>query len=155
MFFERIQPLSNVHLLFVSVYQRMTDFVQTLAYASVIRNSVTGVLCKVSMKCHSGLVMGLRGKCENKATSEKVYNMWTKLSKKPTCRKPIIKEFLLDKDGHGTPQITCVTSGFPAPEITLEHNKTKQRLTVPGLEESNTTSITQPNVKPGLYVCKQ
>ena len=36
--------MSNVHLPFVSVYQRMSDFVQTLAYASVIRNSVTGVL---------------------------------------------------------------------------------------------------------------
>ena len=36
--------MSNVHLPFVSVNQRMTDFVQTLAYAGVIRNSVTGVL---------------------------------------------------------------------------------------------------------------
>ena len=36
--------MSNVHLPFVSVYQRMTDFVQTLAYASAIRNSVTGLL---------------------------------------------------------------------------------------------------------------
>ena len=36
--------MSNVHLPFVSVYQRMTDFVHTLAYASVIRNSVTGLL---------------------------------------------------------------------------------------------------------------
>ena len=36
--------MSNVHLPFVNVYQRMTDFVQTLAYAGVIRNSVTGVL---------------------------------------------------------------------------------------------------------------
>ena len=36
--------MSNVHLPFVSVYQRMTDFVHTLAYVSVIRNSVTGVL---------------------------------------------------------------------------------------------------------------
>ena len=43
-FFERIQPMSNVHLPFVSVYQRMTDFVHTLAYASAIRNSVTGLL---------------------------------------------------------------------------------------------------------------
>ena len=42
-FLGRIQPMSNVHLPFVSVYQRMTDFVHTLAYASVIRNSVTGV----------------------------------------------------------------------------------------------------------------
>ena len=43
-FFDRIQPISNVHLPFVSVYQRLTDFAHTLAYASVIRNSVTGVL---------------------------------------------------------------------------------------------------------------
>ena len=42
-YLERIQPMSNVHLPFVSVYQRMTDFVHTLAYASVIRNSVTWV----------------------------------------------------------------------------------------------------------------
>ena len=43
-FLERIQPMSNVHLPFVSVYQRIIDFVHTLAYASAIRNSVTGVL---------------------------------------------------------------------------------------------------------------
>ena len=42
-FLGRIQPMSNVHLPFVSVYQRMTDFVHTLAYAGVIRNSVTWV----------------------------------------------------------------------------------------------------------------
>ena len=42
-FLERIQPISNVDLPFVSVYQRMTDFVHTLAYAGAIRNSVTGV----------------------------------------------------------------------------------------------------------------
>ena len=45
-FLERIQPMSNVHLPFVSVYQRMIDFVHTPAYASAIRNSVTGVLDK-------------------------------------------------------------------------------------------------------------
>ena len=43
-FLGRIQPMSNVYLLFVSVYQRMTDFVHTLAYAGAIRNSVTGLL---------------------------------------------------------------------------------------------------------------
>ena len=43
-FLGRIQPMSNVHLPFVSVYQRMTDFVHTLAYAGVIRNSVKWVL---------------------------------------------------------------------------------------------------------------
>ena len=36
--------MSNVHLPFFSVYQRMTDFLPTLAYVCVIRNSVTGVL---------------------------------------------------------------------------------------------------------------
>ena len=118
-----------------------------------IGNISNKTLCKISMKCQGGLVMELNGKCENK-TSEKVYNMWTKLSKKPTCRKPIIKEFLLGKDGHGTPHITCVASGFPAPNVTLEHNKTKQRLTVPGLLERNTTSVTQLAVKLGWYVCK-
>ena len=119
-----------------------------------MENILNKTLCKVSMKCHSGLGMELDGKCENKATSEKVYNMWTKLSKKPNCRKPIIKEFLLGKDGHGTPQITCMASGFPAPGVTLEHNKTKQKLTVPGLLEYNTTSVTQLAAKPGWYVCK-
>ena len=54
--------MSNVHLAFVSVYQRMTDFVHTLAYASVIRNSVTGVLtaldkgCYVCKVCEMGVV---------------------------------------------------------------------------------------------------
>ena len=119
-----------------------------------MENILNKTLCKVSMKCHSGLGMELHGKCENKATSEKVYNLWTKLSKKPNCMKPVIKEFLLGKDGHGTPQITCVASGFPAPDVTLEHNKTKQRLTVSGLLERYTTSVTQLAVKPGLYVCK-
>ena len=36
--------MSNVYLPFVSVYQRMSDFVHTLAYASAICNSVTGIL---------------------------------------------------------------------------------------------------------------
>ena len=40
--------MSNVHLPFVSVYQRMTDFVHTLGYASVICNSVTGLLKQVT-----------------------------------------------------------------------------------------------------------
>ena len=39
--------MSNVHLPFVSEYQRMTDFVHTLAYAGVIRNSVTWVVYRV------------------------------------------------------------------------------------------------------------
>ena len=111
-------------------------------------------LCKVSMKCHSGLVMELNGKCKSEAASDKVYSMWTKLSKKPNCKKPVIKDLSLVIDGHGTPQITCVASGIPAPDITLEHNKTKQKLTASGLEGSNTTSVTQSAVKPGLYVCK-
>ena len=112
-------------------------------------------LCKVSMKCHIGHGMDLNGTCDNKATSEKVYNMWTKLSKKPNCKKPEIKDLSLVIDGDGTPQITCVASGVPAPDVTLEHDKTKQRLTVSGLEGSNTTIITQTKpVKPGLYVCK-
>ena len=43
--------MSNVYLPFVSVYQRINDFVHTLAYASAIRNSVTGVLdvCGISI----------------------------------------------------------------------------------------------------------
>ena len=118
-----------------------------------IGNISNKTLCKVSMKCHSGLDMELDGECENKAKSEKVFNMWKKLSKKPNCKNPVIKEFLLGNDGHGTPQITCVASGVPAPDVTLEHNKTRQRLTVSGLERSNTTSITQTIVKPGMYVC--
>ena len=119
-----------------------------------MKNIFKKTLCKVSMKCHSGHGMELDGKCENKATFEKVYNMWKKLSKKPNCKKTVIKEFLLSKDGHGTPQVTCVASGFPAPDVTLEHNKTKQRLTVPGLEGSNTTSITQTSIKTGWYLCE-
>ena len=111
-------------------------------------------LCKVSMNCHSGLVMELDGKCENKTKSEKVFNMWTKFSHGSPCNKPVIKKFLLDKDGYRTPQVTCVASGYPAPNITLVHNKTRQRLTVSGLEDHNTTLIRQSSVKPGWYVCK-
>ena len=118
-----------------------------------MRNILNKNLCKVSMNCYSRLVMELNGKCENNVTSENVYSMWTKLSKEPNCKKPVIKDLSLVIDGHGT-QITCVASGVPAPDITLEHSKTKQRLTVSGLEGSNTTSITQSTVKPGLYVCK-
>ena len=39
---ERTWNVYNLCLTFVSVYQRMTDFVHMLAYAGVIRNSVTG-----------------------------------------------------------------------------------------------------------------
>ena len=56
-FLERIQPMSNVHLPFVSMYQRMTDFVHTLAYASAIRNSVTGLYHKLferALDIHTG-----------------------------------------------------------------------------------------------------
>ena len=37
---KRIQPMSNVPLAYVSVYQRMSDIVHTLAYASTIRYGV-------------------------------------------------------------------------------------------------------------------
>ena len=39
---KRIQPMPNVPLAYVSVYQRMSDIFHTLAYASTIRYSVTG-----------------------------------------------------------------------------------------------------------------
>jgi hypothetical protein len=37
--------MPNVPLAYVSVYRRMSDIFHTLAYASRIRNSVTGPLC--------------------------------------------------------------------------------------------------------------
>ena len=39
---KRIQPKPNVPLAYVSVYRRISDIFHTLAYASTIRNSVTG-----------------------------------------------------------------------------------------------------------------
>jgi hypothetical protein len=41
--------MPNVPLAYVSVYRRMSDIFHTLAYASTIRNSVTGPLpiCKI------------------------------------------------------------------------------------------------------------
>ena len=106
------------------------------------------------MKCHSGLVMDLRGKCENKATFEKVYNLWKKFSKQKNCQKPIIKDLSFSKDEHETFLITCVALGVPAPNITLIHNNTQQQLTVTGLEERNTTSVIQVKVMEGVYICK-
>ena len=41
---KRIQPMPNVLLAYVSVYQRMSDIFHPLAYASTICNSVTGPL---------------------------------------------------------------------------------------------------------------
>ena len=41
---KRIQRMPNVPLAYVSVYRRMSDIFHTLAYASTIRNSVTGPL---------------------------------------------------------------------------------------------------------------
>jgi hypothetical protein len=35
--------MPNVPLAYVSVYRRMSDIFHTLAYASTIRNSVTGI----------------------------------------------------------------------------------------------------------------
>jgi hypothetical protein len=46
---KRIQPMPNVPLAYVSVYRRMSDIFHTLAYASTIRNSVTGPL---NLKCN-------------------------------------------------------------------------------------------------------
>ena len=37
---KRIQLMPNVHLAYISVYQRMSDIFHTLAYASKIRYSV-------------------------------------------------------------------------------------------------------------------
>ena len=41
---KHIQPMPNVPLAYVSVYQRMSDIFHTQAYASTIRNNVTGSL---------------------------------------------------------------------------------------------------------------
>ena len=51
---KRIQPIPKVPLAYVSVYQRMRENFHTLAYASTIRNSVTGplialYLCRLSL----------------------------------------------------------------------------------------------------------
>jgi hypothetical protein len=51
---ERIQPMPNVSLAYVSVYRRMSDIFHTLAYASTIRNSVTGPLTTDHYVWHSG-----------------------------------------------------------------------------------------------------
>jgi hypothetical protein len=51
---KRIQRMPTVPLTYVSVYRRMSDIFHTLAYASTIRNSVTGPLVYVNdclMKC--------------------------------------------------------------------------------------------------------
>ena len=48
---KRIQPMPNVPLAYVSVYRpRMSDIFHTLAYASTIRNSVTGPLPDILQK---------------------------------------------------------------------------------------------------------
>jgi hypothetical protein len=39
--------MPNVHLAYASVYLRMSDIFHTLAYASTIRNSVTGPLVEI------------------------------------------------------------------------------------------------------------
>ena len=119
-----------------------------------VKNISMNTLCKVSMTCSSGLVMEHHGQCENKSTSKKVYNLWTKFSNNPNCKKPLIKDLKLVKDGLRAPRITCVGSGYPAPHVSLVHNKTKQSLTVSGLEGHNATSVTQTTLKPGWYVCK-
>ena len=119
-----------------------------------VKNISISTLCKVSMTCSSGLVIKLDGKCENKATPENVYNLWTRFSNNPNCKKPVIKDLKLVKDGHRAPQINCVASGYPAPDVSLVHNKIMQRLTVSGLKDHNTTSVTQTILKPGWYVCK-
>jgi hypothetical protein len=41
---KRIQRMPNIPLAYVSVYRRISDIFHTLAYASTIRNSVTGPL---------------------------------------------------------------------------------------------------------------
>ena len=63
-FLGRIQPMSNVHLPFVSVYQRMTDFVHTLAYAGVIRNSVKWVLPQYKLSSAISQLWDKIGSCD-------------------------------------------------------------------------------------------
>ena len=42
--FKRIQPMHNIPLVYVSVYQRMSDMFHTLTYARTKRYSVTAML---------------------------------------------------------------------------------------------------------------
>jgi hypothetical protein len=48
-FLKRIQPMPNVPLAYISVYQRMSDNFHTLEYASTIHNSVTGPLYEIAV----------------------------------------------------------------------------------------------------------
>ena len=52
---KRIQPMPNVPLACVSVYQRMSDICHTLAYASTIRYSVTGPLVVSAYACYRNM----------------------------------------------------------------------------------------------------
>ena len=53
---KRIQPMPNVPLAYVSVYQRMSDIFHTLAYASTIRYSVTGPIHRLFDNVKPGIV---------------------------------------------------------------------------------------------------
>ena len=53
---ETFKPMSNVHLAYTSVYQRMSDILHTLAYASTIRYSVIPPLV-----IHGGCIALYRG----------------------------------------------------------------------------------------------
>jgi hypothetical protein len=60
-FLKRIQPMPNVPLAYVSVYRRMSDIFHTLAYASTIRNSVTGPLALSNVIQQSNKTLSVNG----------------------------------------------------------------------------------------------
>ena len=119
-----------------------------------IENILETTLCKVSLKCIHGILLNPNGECVNENLSKKDFAMWRRFSEKPQCQKPVIKDLRFSKDRHGTPQLSCVASGTPAPDVALVHNETKQKMTVTGVEESNKTFVAQSNVKPGIYFCQ-
>ena len=57
-------------------------------------------------------------------------------SEKPQCQEPVIRDLRFSKDKHGIPQLSCVASGTPAPDIILGHNETKQEQQFQGWKEA-------------------
>ena len=111
-------------------------------------------MCAVFMRCQGGFNISLNGKCENATRQGKVYRFLQQLSQGKECKAPEIKTMSLTTDKQGAQIITCVASGVPTPNVTIVNNKNKQQLSVNGIENVNTTSVTLTQIFSGTYHCK-
>ena len=104
-------------------------------------------LFEVKMECNS---VKLKGVCKTKQLYKVLYKFWKDISGKPICQAPVIKELSYFTNQEGLPSLTCVTTGVPAPDVTLYSNDTEQKIQVKGIAK---TTLPQRQLYSGTYHC--